>query len=291
MGMSSSGIFSPDKNPAKALYRYWSMVLRGACNMNPGAGINFGQQGCTLRVTTLDERQRPVIAFGYGNSDRLIVRADGAFRIGYVTGSWGNRSRWRIMENSFLDFNHDFGQYHWHVNAATFGVERPERPSRPDGGKWYGYLPVLRDWRHPVPYVSEDFMGARAWNDYYKTWMVCEPDETFVWRIVPKTRQPQPIEKYFARTRPAAWTAFVEKREKRYRAARHHYEIDCGLRPEPRKRKEPVGITDDMLAQFAAAFDLSEPAFITPLKRPEEAQHGHNLAPEEQLHPAIIPAR
>lgn len=293
MRTSSSGIFSPDKNPAKALYRYWWTVLRGCTNGTVGQSMFFGQKSCSLAIVSIDERDRPVLAFGYGEANRLTIRADGAFRVGYVSCGWGSQARWRLMQNSFLDFNHDFGEYQWHVNTATFGVERPERPRGPNGEWWHGYWNILRDWRQPIPYVAESFLGARTWNEYYKPWMICEPDETFAWRIVPKVKQHQPIEKDFARSRPDAWTALVEKREKRYRATRHQYEVDFGLRPAPRKRPEPAELTDAQFAQFAAGFDLSEPACITPLirPRPKEAQHGHNLAPQEQLQPAIVPAR
>lgn len=293
MTISRSGIFTPDKNPAKTLYRYWLTILKGwHGDLSAYDKMAFGESSCEIGVAgfTEEKRQRPILALYYAGSPRLYIRPDGAFRIGYMTSGFNSSARQKLQANSFLDYHHDFGQYNWCVNTNIFvpprcGEARLARPDLPNGQRWYCYFPVTRDWRQPIPYVPEDILAARTHWAESKPWMVCEPDDEFIWRIVPAAKQPG-MNKRLAKALPVRWEGFVARREKRYRASERLYEIDAGLRPAPVQRHR-TEVTDDMVARFAAAFDLSEPACITPLTRgPKEAHDAqHDVAAQEQLQP------
>lgn len=293
-------IFTPEQNPAKTLYHYWLSILKGWAHdelLSNRPHIAFGEPNCRIGVHAFDGKGRPILALSYAGTDRFILRGDGAFRLGYLSANFNSHARQRVWSNTFLDYNHDFGEYHWNVHTGTFpprstGQARLERPDLPNGDKWYGYLPIYRDWRQPVPYAPESFLGARLWNEWHKPWMSCVPDEEFHWRLEPARVQVDSIEATFRKNLPGRWTHFQELRVKRYGAAQRGYEIDAGLRPPPPPRSMPTEVTEAMVAQFAAAFDLDEPATTTPLARgPKEAQHGHDVVAQEQLEPTILPAR
>lgn len=251
---------SKSKNPARRLYRAWREIIHlsaAESSLRYGPGM--------LRITSRDERDRPIITFigPYGNFD-LTLRADGHFRMPMHLWGWGQRS---ILCNwTFLQFNHDYGAYNWHV---------AEHSSR--------YRMSLRNWNDPIAYFPEHVILGR--------WVHLEPsDQNERWRIVPTEDRGftyegvrQPVNKYEQHRlwRIECAEHFERMRAKRYRTEQWQDERQAGTRPPIGTRVPSPDAAK--VALIAATFDVDEPACEThpnPNNRgPKEApQHDHHLA-------------
>lgn len=252
---------SKELTPAQSLYRLWETVLDGlgedaaTFGVSPGYGIGMASAGPGLGTSWR------VINFGYYYSrrstvsDMLQIDSRGYFRVGYLHG-WAQRDA--LSRNSFLNWAHEWSQYHWRVSTSS------------NDGSYNAQW--ITDWNIPAHYMSERLLWSPhgKWHVVQRPWMKLVPDkeDPSGWRIAfAENESPDGW-------KPEHYEAHDRLIEQRRRRLRRHWEIETGVTPPPVPR-ESVDVEErhERHTEFLVAhLNITTPARSIPLRKPSREE-------------------
>lgn len=264
------------ENPAKALYRYWHSVLMPLAAVGargPVAKTYFGDdQYYGIGIVSPDNNhqpsvhdelefgtaERPVLGFGYvgwGLSAKFKIRSNGEFQLLHVHG---DKQRFIITNNTFLDWTYNFSEVQWFVNTGP-----------------HQYTPnLMTNWRTPIHYVGQKSIYRPTWA-WRPAWLRLERVDN-QWKIVFSRTSEHHYYRNLNRPDLGGATAEgfrrnEELRLKRYRRLMQAEQVKDGTIVSVGKRIIPTAEieqrrTTQALA-LAAHLDVRAPAKTTPLKR------------------------
>lgn len=262
------------RNPARSLYLYWLGIMKATYpdGITSGGFITLGQRQWGVGIDSMDTRGRPVFALGpvtgYGGvSTRLLVAADGRFRVMYLNPD----ARTGVSSHSFLSWV-------WLASRHQWGVDLDH------ACRWQGA--AFEEWQRPREYVPERVLITNWYLQRSAHWLALERAGED-WRIVPARNQSAPNEDKRRTPSRALLHEFAESdrlRLRRYRLAERAWRLANGEIPSVSAGPGKVTLAgreidrEEAVLQIIAMLDVTTPAKTTPLrKRPEEALHGNNL--------------